>query len=142
MGGQVGGLASDDGFNYYIGGYQLYPVVREATVPVEDHDAKGHVWHRLSWDAPREWRPGGATEDLAVAKEPIHPRSETTYLNIIGALVDVMLGKSPDGKVNPPFNCQAAIIFAMVERYNGKPGISQRTLEQKFADANRSLKAT
>lgn len=69
-------------------------------------------------------------------------RAETTYLNIIGGLVELMLGKSPAGKVQSVFDNQAAIIDALLGHHSGKPGISPRTLEEKFAAAKRSLTAT
>jgi len=69
-------------------------------------------------------------------------RSETTYLNIIGGLLSIMLGKSPEGQKLSIYNSQAAIIAAMLGYHNGTPGIAARTLEEKFAAANRSLKAS
>lgn len=69
-------------------------------------------------------------------------RAETTYLNIIGAMLALMLGKSPAGKPQSVFNNQAAIIAALLGHHEGKPGISARTLEDKFAAAKRSLAAT
>lgn len=69
-------------------------------------------------------------------------RAETTYLNIIGGLLGLMLDKSPAGKAQSVFTSQAAIISALLGHHEGKPGISARTLEEKFAAAKRSLTAT
>lgn len=69
-------------------------------------------------------------------------RAETTYLNIIGALLGLMLGKSPSGQKLSSYDNQAAIISALLAHHEGKPGIAARTLEEKFAEANRSLKST
>lgn len=69
-------------------------------------------------------------------------RSETTYLNIIGGLLALMLGKSPAGKAQSVFDNQGAIIAALIAHHKGKPGIASRTLEEKFAAAKRSLNAT
>jgi len=69
-------------------------------------------------------------------------RAETTYLNIIGGLMGLMLGKSPGGNAQSVFDNQAAIIAALLAHHDGKPGISARTLEDKFAAAKRSLTAT
>jgi hypothetical protein len=66
-------------------------------------------------------------------------RSETTYLNIIGSLVGLMLRKSPGGKPYSVFESQAAIISALLGNYPDVPGIAARTLEDKFAEAKRSL---
>lgn len=67
-------------------------------------------------------------------------RSETTYLNIIGGLLSLMLGTSPSGKKQSDFINQGAIISAMLAHFEGVPGISVRTLEGKFSEANKSLK--
>jgi len=67
-------------------------------------------------------------------------RSEGTYLNIIGGLLGLMLGKSPSGKSQSVFESQAAIISALLAHHDGKPGISSRTLEDKFGEAKRSLR--
>jgi len=69
------------------------------------------------------------------------PRSEATFLNIIGSLLKLMLMTSPAGKPHSIFESQAAIISALLAYHPNVPGISDRTLEQKFADANRSLAA-
>ena len=66
-------------------------------------------------------------------------RSETTYLNIIGGLLSLMLSEPSAGKPRSTFNNQSTIISALLEHYRNKPGISQRTLEDKFAAAKRSL---
>ena len=66
-------------------------------------------------------------------------RAETTYLNIIGAMLELMLSKSPAGNPHSIFDNQAAIINALLGHYTGTPGISARTLEDKFASAKRSL---
>ena len=69
-------------------------------------------------------------------------RAETTYLNIIGAMLALMLGKSPNGQAYSVLDNQSAIIAALLGHHEGKPGISARTLEEKFAAAKRSLSAT
>lgn len=69
-------------------------------------------------------------------------RAETTYLNIIGALLKLMLAQSPGGKPYSSFDSQSSIISALLAHDGGKPGLSQRTLEEKFATANRELTST
>lgn len=68
-------------------------------------------------------------------------RAESTYLNIIGAMLDLMIGKSPGGQAHSIFTNQSAIIQALLGYHEGKQGIAARTLEEKFAEAKRSLKA-
>jgi hypothetical protein len=71
--------------------------------------------------------------------EALHLRSEATYLTIIGALLELALGKSAAGRAHSIFDSQAAIIGALVAHYPNAPGISKTTLEAKFAAARRKL---
>ena len=77
---------------------------------------------------------------LAKTNGQLSDRSELTYHNIIGALVSLLLDHSPAGKPLSVFTNQAAIVDAIVARHNDVPGLSKRTLDEKFAVANRSLK--
>jgi hypothetical protein len=61
-------------------------------------------------------------------------RERTTLLNIIAALVELLLTHRP-GRTS-----KAAVIEELVTNYGEKPGMGKRTLEGKFADADRSLK--
>lgn len=76
------------------------------------------------------------------AKSGIGLRAETTYQNIIGALLKLILGTTPGGQPQSVFRDQAAVIEVLLATHGNKPGISRRTLEQKFAAAKRSLDAT
>lgn len=76
------------------------------------------------------------------ATAPLHPRAETTYLNIVGAMLELMLGKSDAGRAHSIFTSQAAIIDALTGHNPNKDGISKTTLEAKFADARRRLNST
>ena len=67
------------------------------------------------------------------AEKPLKVRQETTYLNIIAALLVFI--KEP----RPGRNSEAQIITELVENYREKKGISLRTLQEKFADAKRSF---
>jgi hypothetical protein len=69
-------------------------------------------------------------------------RAEGTYLNIIGALLEVVLGKTPAGKPQSVFESQAAIIDALLAHHPDKQGISKTTLEARFAEARRRLNST
>ncbi|RMP75003.1 hypothetical protein ALQ17_01949 [Pseudomonas fluorescens] len=77
---------------------------------------------------------------LAKTNGQLSERSEMTYHNIIGALVSLLLDHSPSGKPLSVFTNQAAIVDAIVARHKDVPGLSKRTLDEKFAVANRSLK--
>jgi len=73
---------------------------------------------------------------------PISERAETTYLSILGAILDLMLNCSPSGRRYSPFDTQAAIVSALVAHYGSKMGISERTLNGKFAKAKQVLHST
>jgi len=134
-------------------------LVPRGTLPIADGAADGErtvvrvadfvAWATAlpaPWELPEEMKRMGpypeAEEGLQDGGKPLTPRAETTYLNIIGGLLALMLGKSPAGKAQSVFNNQAAIISALLAHHADKPGIAQRTLEEKFAAANRSLTAT
>ena len=77
------------------------------------------------------------SQEESEKKKPLGARTETTYLNIIGALLEVITGKSPGMKMHPDFISQAKLIehFCDFEI----PGLSKSTLESKFAAAERSI---
>jgi hypothetical protein len=73
--------------------------------------------------------------DLRRNDVPISKQEETTYLNIIGALLELL--RTPrSGR-----DSDAAVIRELMEDYGEKPGISKATLETKFAEARRRLQA-
>ncbi len=85
---------------------------------------------------------GRITEGNQSSPTAISPRERETLLNIAGGLLDLLLGRSPGGKPQSVFESQAAIIDALLARHEDKPGITRRTLEDKFAQAKRNLKSS
>lgn len=79
---------------------------------------------------------------LVKTQGPLSERSEHNYLQIIGALIYTILDKSPAGKPLSVFEDQAAIVDAVTVRFADFPGLKKRTLDGKFAAANRVLKKT
>ncbi|QVL17215.1 hypothetical protein KH389_17600 [Pseudomonas qingdaonensis] len=77
---------------------------------------------------------------LVKSQGQLSERSENTYLQIIGALNYTVLDKSPAGNPLSVFNSQAAIVDAITARFADVPCLSKRTLDAKFAAANRILK--
>lgn len=69
------------------------------------------------------------------------PRSESTYLNIIGGLLTLMLGKAPSGTPYSSFLTQEAVISALLAHHGHAHGITERTLQAKFALARRNLQS-
>lgn len=82
---------------------------------------------------------GRITEGNQLPPAAISPRERETFLNIAGGLLGLLLERSPGGKPQSLFETQSAIIDALLVRHEGKPGITKRTLEDKFAQAKRNL---
>jgi hypothetical protein len=72
----------------------------------------------------------------------LDPRSETAYLNIIGALLALLLGKSASGKPNSVFSNQTAVIAAILHHFEGCYGLGERTLQDKLPKARKILEKT
>lgn len=72
---------------------------------------------------------------------PISDRAETTYLNIIGAMLTLMLGQSPSGVPYSKFQTQNAIVTALLANFGGTMGLTERTLNGKFATAKKNLRS-
>ncbi|MGR4868244.1 hypothetical protein ACIPRI_05170 [Variovorax sp. LARHSF232] len=70
---------------------------------------------------------------------PAGPRSETTYLNIVGGLLTLLLGQSPNGVSYSSFENLESVISALVAHYGERPGISERTLWTKLSAARRHI---
>lgn len=66
-------------------------------------------------------------------------RAETTYLHIIGGLLTLLLGHGASERPRSGFRSQESIISALIEQHGDRLGITQRTLEAKFAAARRKL---
>ncbi|CAB3648456.1 hypothetical protein [Achromobacter pestifer] len=82
-------------------------------------------------------------ERLLAQRPPddLSQRAETTYLNVIGALLHLMLAESPAGTPYSTLRSQEAVVSALVAHHTGLMGITERTLHAKFAEANRRLAA-
>ena len=67
---------------------------------------------------------------------PLSERSETTYLNIIFALVDCITGSFK----NETFSSEAQLRDFIDKKFDGYYGLSSRTLAEKFSMAKKSIK--
>jgi hypothetical protein len=76
---------------------------------------------------------------LAENKQQLSDQSKATFLNVIGALVNTMLGSSTAGRKQSIFDNQASIVDSITAHYGGVPGLSKRSLDEKFAAARRNL---
>lgn len=76
---------------------------------------------------------------LAENKQQLSDHSRASFLNVIGALVNIMLGSSMAGRKHSIFDSQASIVDSITAHYGGVAGLSKRSLDEKFAAARRSL---
>lgn len=79
---------------------------------------------------------------MQIKSAPPGERSETTYLNIIAGLVRLLTPSQVQDLAGARYESQAAVIAALLEAFPSRPGISQRTLQERFAAANRSIDTT
>lgn len=100
-----------------------------------DHPNWSDPLWRYGW--PSDARPEFSSSPSAVADaqsaKPVAARAETTYLNIIGALLELVLNHR-QGR-----DSEAAVIRELVKNYGDKQGISESNLQKKFPAAKRSL---
>lgn len=119
---------------------QLHPAISVEAVQslLADREALKTqlVAHEKALEALRKEAKRQEPADRAIA-----PRSETTYLNIIGGLLTLLLGRSPSGTPYSSFETMESVISALIAHYEGRPGISERTLWSKFAAAKRQVNA-
>ena len=78
-------------------------------------------------------------EQFSGSGATLSPRSETTYLHILGGLLTLLLGSSPSGQRYSSFESQEAVISALIAHHGERLGIAERTLQAKFASARRAL---
>lgn len=81
------------------------------------------------------------TAEAAKANTP-SPRSEAAYLNIIGALLEVITGRVPGFEKHPDIENEAKLIEAIEHHFQGFDGLSKSNLSRKFPKAKRSLGAS
>jgi len=72
-------------------------------------------------------------------KQDLDPRLETTYLNIIGALLEYIEGNAPGTDKHSAYESRAKLID-LFSSYEIR-GLAKSTLENKFASATRSFKS-
>ncbi len=76
-------------------------------------------------------------ENLGVPGE----RAESTYQNIIAALLDCIAGSLPNIEKHPSFESEAKLIDAIEAHYRGYGGLSKSNLSRKFPEAKKALQS-
>ncbi len=68
-------------------------------------------------------------------------RAETTYQNIIAALLDYIAGKLPGVEKHPSFASEAKLIEAIDDHFRGYAGLSKSNLSRKFPEAKKTIQS-
>ncbi len=63
--------------------------------------------------------------------------SECMHNTLVGAVLEVTLGKSNSGQVQSIYPSQAALVEEITRRFPGVSGLSKSTLDRRFAEARR-----
>ena len=69
----------------------------------------------------------------------VDTRARSTYVTLIGVLIDLMFSKTSRGVPNSVFRTQSELIAVVVAQYGHLPGISKRTLEAKFGEGKSNV---
>lgn len=123
-----------------VASYQVLQADREA---LKNNLAEQHQSYQVLLARHAQLEEDNKVLQQQVSKhaDDISERSETTHLNIIGSLLQLLLGHSPAGNPYSSFHNQTAVITTILAHHRGRLGITERTLERKFAAARRSLNA-
>jgi len=106
-------------------------IANTAKILTEERDALKARVAELEANQPT----GGQEPD-----KPVSVKEKTTYLNIIGGLLELLLKEKMPGGLNKW--TQDTITSALLDSHSDKQGISPSSLGHKFAAANRSLKSS
>lgn len=71
----------------------------------------------------------------------LHTRAETTYQNMIAALMDFIEGKIPGIEKHPSYTSDNKLIEAIVKHFSGIPGLTESTLSHKIPACKRSIES-
>lgn len=90
------------------------------------------------------WRPAFLFPDAdpcapSDEEKPLAEKERTSLLNLIGALLGTVKGELPEYLVKSNYASEADLIARISKHFDGYPGLSQRTIQQNFAAAKRSL---
>lgn len=73
-------------------------------------------------------------------KEVLKEDERSSYLKVIGVLLEIVLGKFTEEQECIPYKTQDSLIYAIQNKYGECKGLSESTLEKKFAASKKSLK--
>ena len=96
------------------------------------------------WAAAKSWLPEELTDLAEQASDEksaleLDPRREKTYLRVIAALLDQILGKDHLGRPRPTARSELDLMRKLKERYPDTTGFSERNLRDIFSEARKNL---
>lgn len=110
--------------------------------PLEESERMGDLKYRQ-----HGWKPDDVPDFAGIHRlQPTVQRpaslekSHQANLALIGALLAVIKGDAPFMK-HPEYESEAKLIVALTTTYQGFPGMSKRTIEDKFRDAKELLQS-
>ena len=117
--------------NYYseISNQELYP--RDLQEPF-------HPLQRYGWlvDQPIDFKKYESDDsDPLMPSSKTSKKKESNELRLIGALVSCLCGEEKQAALREVEKGDASLIRFLEKRFNGYPGFSKRSLEEKFASA-------
>jgi hypothetical protein len=124
-----------DDLNFYSDIYQHDLEPRDLEDPF-------HRLQRYGWliDQPIDFKKYESDDSVPPMPVPKTSRKkESNDLRLIGALVSCLCGQEKQGASRENINSEANLIRFMEKRFNGYPGFSKRSLEEKFASAKNLL---
>jgi|688.fasta_scaffold1002334_1 hypothetical protein len=124
-----------DDFDYYGDIYNQDPDPRDLLDPF--HPLQYYGW---PFDQPIDFKKYESDDSVPPMPVPKTSRKkESNELRLIGALVSCLCGQEKQGASRENINSEANLIRFMEKRFNGYPGFSKRSLEEKFASAKNLL---
>lgn len=108
--------------------------IDDLVIPVREVERMEHEYSELTGEQPRQ--PVGEKTKNKESKP--NPRMVRTDLHIIGGLLEILLGNDPL-KRDLPFKSKAALINALTVNLDGFAGISERTLDARFKEAQNAI---
>ena len=90
------------------------------------------------------WRPAFLFPDADPCaspdeEKPLAEKERISLLNLIGALLGTVKGELPGYLAESDYSSEADLITRISKHYLSYPGLSERTIQQNFAAAKRSL---
>jgi hypothetical protein len=120
----------------------FYSDIYQHDLEPRDLEDPFHRLQRYGWliDQPIDFKKYESDDsDPLMPSSKTSKKKESNELRLIGALVSCLCGQEKQGASRENINSEANLIRFMEKRFNGYPGFSKRSLEEKFASAKNLL---